>query len=107
MLRITISSDELTICFRLEGKVVGLWAEEVEQVWSSTQERRQGKICLVDLSDVSFVDEAGRKALAHCHAEGAQFKASGPLTSYLVESITRQTSSHPPELRRGAAQGKS
>jgi len=105
MLRITISNDDSTLCCRLEGRIVGPWAEEVEKVWDSLKERRQGKTCLVDLSGVSFVDEAGQKALARCYADGAQFKASGPLTRYIVESITRPQDPEP-EKGRSAAQGK-
>ena len=106
MLRITISSDASSLCCRLEGRIVGPWAEELEKVWESLTARRRGKSCLVDLSGVSFVDEAGQKALARCYADGAEFKASGPLTRYIVDNLTR-----PPDQQakkgRGAAQGKS
>lgn len=106
MLRITISNDESTLCCRLEGRIVGPWAEEVEKAWESVKDRRQGKTCLVDLSGVSFVDEAGQKALARCFADGAQFRASGPLTRYIVENITRPHGAQA-EKGRGASQGGS
>jgi anti-anti-sigma regulatory factor len=107
MLRITITSDDQIVCCRLEGRLVGAWAAEVERVWDSLKASRQGKSCLVDLSAVAFVDEAGRRALARCYADGAQLKASGPLTSFIVEKITGPTPAAPtPPQSRAAAHGK-
>jgi len=125
MLRITISSDELSICFRLEGKLVGPWAKELRRTWDSVQARRRGapanadfafagadeRSCLLDLSAVNYVDDAGREVLAHCFAEGAQLKAAGPLTSYIVETIVREQSptvAKPPTPRskKAAAAGE-
>jgi anti-anti-sigma regulatory factor len=107
VLRITISSDERTICFRLEGKIVGPWAREFELAWDSAKERRQDKSSVVDLSAVSFLDDAGKRVLARCFAEGAELRAAGPLTSYIVESIRREQSLSSTAKHRSAGQGRS
>jgi hypothetical protein len=42
---------------------------------------------LVDLSDVTFIDEAGEKLLSEMRSSGATFVAAGVETKHLVENL--------------------
>lgn len=42
---------------------------------------------LLDLSDVTFIDESGEKLLAELRRGGAEFVAAGIATRHLVENL--------------------
>lgn len=42
---------------------------------------------MVDLSDVTFIDESGEKLLRQMHGEGVQFIAAGVDTKHVVEHL--------------------
>jgi hypothetical protein len=61
--------------------------DELERVWRSiTSDPADGRVS-VDLTDVTFVGEEGKKLLEAMYAEGAKLKASGCVTRRLVEEI--------------------
>ena len=68
---------------------MGPWVGELELSWRSiTSEPANGRVC-VDLSEVTFVDEEGKRLLEVMYAEGVKLKASGCVTRRLVEEIER------------------
>ena len=87
MLRITITGDSETTKCKLEGKLAGPWVAELEQSWRTDLAGTLGLV--VDLSGVSFIDDAGKMLLAKMNARGAKFVASTPLTKGAVEEIVR------------------
>ena len=101
MLKITLHDGPEEIAFRLEGKLVGAYAHELEQCWLTAASVRGEKALTVDLTSVDFIDEEGRHALTVLHGAGAQFSTSGPLTSAIVEAITgkpqKGTAAHSPK----------
>ena len=64
MLRITVLETTEALTFRVEGKLVGQWAEELEQAWKEAAAIRGHRAPIVDLSETLFVDEQGRRVLA-------------------------------------------
>ena len=90
MLRITSHENAKTVCLKLEGTLKGAWVPETEQCWRKAFSDRN-KALIVDLTDVEFVDTAGRYLLALMHAHGASFVAATPLMSELVAEISAGT----------------
>jgi anti-anti-sigma regulatory factor len=87
MLRITSHENDGTIRLRLEGSLKGAWVPEMERCWRNAVADRN-KALIVDLTDVEFVDAAGKYLLALIHAHGAGFVAVTPLMSELVAEIS-------------------
>ena len=87
MLRITSHENAGTVCLKLEGMLKGAWVPELERCWRGANSDHN-KALIVDLTDVEFVDTAGRYLLALMHARGARFMAVTPLMNDLVAEIT-------------------
>jgi hypothetical protein len=89
MLKITIhdSADELS--FHLEGKLSGLWVEELRQCWRTAQSTTAGRRTVLDLDDVDFVCGEGESLLEEMHQEGVRLIAATPVPSAVVEGIRR------------------
>jgi len=90
MLRITSQENAGTVCLKLEGMLKGAWVPEMERSWRTAYSDRN-KALIVDLTDVEFVDSAGKYLLALIHAHGASFVAVTPLMTELVAEITAGT----------------
>jgi len=87
MLRITSHESADTVCLKLEGMVKGAWVPEMERCWRQAYSTRN-KAPIVDLSDVVFVDAAGKYLFALMHAHGTKFIAGTPMMIDLVNEIT-------------------
>ena len=94
MLRITPLIAKEKAILRLEGKLSGAWANELAKVWSVWHNSGLKRI-RVDLRAVNFVDERGKDALITLHQEGAEFVASDPLISALLEDIAQSCQVRP------------
>jgi len=70
MLRITLPPANSTEAFILEGKLTGLWAQELLRV---AREANQGYGNIFDLQEVFYVDSAGEDALRLLGRRGARF----------------------------------
>ena len=89
MLRITSHKNTNTVRLKLEGMLKGAWVPEMEKSWRQASADR-AKALIVDLTDVEFVDTAGKYLLALMHARGASFVAATPLMTELVAEITAE-----------------
>lgn len=89
MLRITAHDRPRMLTLKVEGRLEGPWAAELERCWKSTLATLcKPKLC-VDLTGVTFIDAAGKARLAAMHRKGAEFIASDCLTKAVVEEISR------------------
>jgi anti-anti-sigma regulatory factor len=87
MLRISVQNGPLTKRLKLEGKLAHEWVGEAEREWAALTAANGEKTVVVDLFDVSFVDDSGWKLLAQMHHAGAKLAGSGPMMSALIEEI--------------------
>jgi len=87
MLRINTESGPLAVRLKLEGKLAHEWVTEAEKAWASLATLNGKKTVVVDLFDVSFVDDAGWELLAQMHHAGAKLQGAGPMMSALIEEI--------------------
>jgi hypothetical protein len=86
MLRITATDSTLT----LHGQLAGPFVAELESVWNKS-------LSVVDLSEVTFVDEAGARVLCAMKEAGVRFVARGVDTKHLLDGLKCKEA---PPLRR-------
>ncbi len=89
MLRIAINDTASEQRWVLQGRLAGPWIPELQLNWEKTQSERRGRKCVVDLSDVTFIDESGQEVLKAMMKEGAQFITCGMCTRYLLDKLGR------------------
>jgi anti-anti-sigma regulatory factor len=88
MLRITSHAGAGAFALKLEGWLTGAWVDEVDRCWRAAASRaRHGRIC-VDLSEVFFVDDAGRELLTRMYRAGVDFVATGCVMPEIVREIS-------------------
>jgi len=88
-LRITIQDTAETLQMRLEGRVAGPWASELDRVWLEAAPRLQSKKLVIDLHNVTYADANGKQVLRDIYAQThAQFVATTPWTQFLAEEVT-------------------
>ena len=97
MLRISVHDDPDSVTFQLEGKLAGSWVQELNECWHSTVTAVPKPVVRFDLTEVTFLDTAGKAFLAARQAEGAELFAAGCLMSAIVAEISNFANS---ECRR-------
>ena len=74
---------------RLEGRVAGPWANELDRVWAETAPTVHSKKLVIDLHNVTYADANGKQVLRDIYAQThAELVASTPWTQFLVEEVT-------------------
>lgn len=87
MLKITLHDGPEALRFQLEGKLIGPWVRELEQSWRTASSILGQKPLIIDLQDVTFIDNDGRELLARLEQAGAHFRACSPLNQSIVEEV--------------------
>ena len=82
MLRIYYS-QQWTLC----GQLAGPWVQELRSCWEHRRLAVAGSSALVDLSDVTFIDEDGEKLLSEMRGAGVEFVATGVETKHLLQNL--------------------
>ncbi len=108
MLRITVQNDPGTTRFKLEGKLAHEWVREADTAWAVISGMNVNTSMVVDLLDVTFVDDAGHELLARMRHAGAELVGSGLLMSALLEEIEEAEGAvcNPEELDNSSPVGK-
>jgi outer membrane protein len=88
MLRITIQNGPEALTFRVEGKLIGQWAKELEVCWKEAAAIRGNRAAIVDLTETLFIDAVGQQVLRKLFREGAFFRTAGPMTEAIVSEVT-------------------
>ena len=74
---------------RLEGRVAGPWASELNRVWVETAPQLASKKLIIDLHNVTYADVTGKKVLKDIYEQtNAELVANTPWTQFLAEEIT-------------------
>ncbi len=89
MLKITLHDSALEFRLTLEGRLSGLWVQELEQCWKTASSTTHGRKTVLDLGEVDFVDPAGESLLARLHAQGVELVAVTPLIRAVLQEICR------------------
>jgi anti-anti-sigma regulatory factor len=91
MLKITVHDDTGQLCLELEGRLAGAWVYELEHCWRTAQASHPNRRFAVDLTSVTFIDQAGRYLLQLMRHDGVSFVASGLMIQDILDHITGST----------------
>jgi hypothetical protein len=71
VLKISITETTAELRWILHGRLVDPWIGELRTNWKRQVLNRKGRTCVVDLNDVTFIDERGKRLLRAMSGEGA------------------------------------
>jgi anti-anti-sigma regulatory factor len=91
MLKITRHDAAGQLCLELEGRLAGAWVCELEHCWHTAKASHPNRKCSVDLTGVTFIDQAGRYLLQLMHRDGVSFMASSLMLQDVLDHITGST----------------
>lgn len=95
MLRITIHDEPNAQTMQLEGKIIGPWVDELRRTWRDAASSRGSKQLHLDLRDVAFVDDNGKRLLRDIYRQThASFIANSPLSRYFAQEATHSNHEH-------------
>ena len=89
MLRITVATEGSWTRIALEGRLVGAWVEQLQACWLRERATREPGALRIDLVDVAFIDDAGKRLLSSFYEQGAQLTATNLLARATLEEIVR------------------
>jgi len=87
MLKITNTGTATEQKWILCGQLSGPWVAELKSNWEKMRFESRGRRRLVDLTDVTFIDERGEIVLRAMRSEGAEFVARGVDTKQLLADL--------------------
>jgi hypothetical protein len=87
VLKITINETPTEKRWILQGRLVGPWVGELRTCWKKTHRDHGGRTCIVDLSDVTFIDKGGERLLRTMSKGGAQFIATGIYIKHVLDQL--------------------
>lgn len=87
MLRITLVDLEAGQRWTLCGQLTGPWVAELRACWECGRKAGGGVHTVVDLTDVTSVDQSGENLLSEMRQNGTEFVGAGVYTRYLLENL--------------------
>lgn len=90
MLRTMITDTPFEQKWVLQGRLCGVWAQDLQEKWLSTRSTREGRKCAINLEDVIFVDGKGECVLLQMASEGAVLRAKRAYMKHVLESLKQQ-----------------
>jgi hypothetical protein len=90
VLRFSYSESDGGEHWSLCGRVSGPWVHELRSFWRRIRERAPHAHAMVDLRDVTAIDESGEALLAEMQRAGAEFLAAGVEYKHLVANLNAQ-----------------
>lgn len=88
MLKITTRNSSETLRFIVEGRLEGAYVIELENCWRTTTSTEDAPI-MVDLTDVTFIDDGGKQLLKRMHEQGAELMATEIMTKQVIKEVRR------------------
>jgi hypothetical protein len=87
MLRICFSQTGTGQQWILCGQLAGPWVDELRSCWQHNRRTAAESSALVNLNDVTFIDENGEGLLSEMRSAGVEFVAAGVETKHLIENL--------------------
>ena len=81
-------------CWSLHGRLAGPWVDELRSCWKQARERAPLARAIVDLKEVTFIDQAGEKLLAEMRGAGAKLIAAGVEHQHLLAVLDKDMLDH-------------
>jgi anti-anti-sigma regulatory factor len=90
VLRITINDEPKEQRWILQGRLSGPWVAQLKSNWEKSHCQNGNRKCVVDVSNVTFVDLDGEQVLARMMKDGAEFLATGVYTKHVLEILEKR-----------------
>jgi outer membrane protein TolC len=87
MLKIGFSETPVEEKWILAGRLSGVWVRELRASWKKNHQADTKRACIVDLKEVTFIDNIGEGLLRVLRDEGAQFISGGCYVRLIVEQL--------------------
>ena len=87
MLRVSYAETAAGQRWSLCGRLAGPWVDELRSCWKQARERAPLSDAMIDLRDVTFIDEAGERLLAEMEIAGAELMAAGVENRQVIASL--------------------
>ena len=87
MLRICYSLEDSAEHWKLCGQLAGPWVQELRSCWEHSRLTAPASAAVIDLSEVTFIDESGERLLSEMRSRGAEFLATGVETRDLLANL--------------------
>ena len=91
MLKITLHEATGQPCLELEGRLAGAWVCELEHCWRTAKASHPNRTLAVNLTGVTFIDQAGWYLLQLMHRDGVRLVGSGLMRQDIVDHIRGST----------------
>ena len=73
--------------WHLCGRLSGPWVDELRTVWRRVREHSPQTHAVIDLREVTFIDEAGEHLLAEIQSAGADFVVTGVDHKHMLANL--------------------
>ena len=93
MFRVSYSDTADGQHWSLHGRLAGAWVDELRSCWNYARDRAPLAPAIVDLKEVTFIDQAGEKLLGEMRSAGAELIAAGVEHQYLLATLNNHESS--------------
>lgn len=91
-LRITLEENPERMVVKLEGRIVGPWAAELDRLWAQTSSSVASRKVSLDLRETTYADAGGIRVLRTIYSQtDAAILTSTPWTQYLADEVTRKS----------------
>jgi anti-anti-sigma regulatory factor len=87
MLKITIANTSTEERWTVHGRLVAPWVNELKASWKRAHRKAQGRRCIVNLDEVTFIDKSGERVLRSMSNQGAQFVASDAYVKHVLDGM--------------------
>jgi RND family efflux transporter MFP subunit len=88
MLKINFSQTAVEEKWILCGCLSGPWVDELSACWKVNHRTDAGRACIVDLNEVTFIDQSGEQFLRILAEDGVQFTGSGIFIKHVIEHLS-------------------
>jgi len=87
MLRITIVDSLTEQRLVLYGKLAGPWIGELQRVWENLRQQLGNRRSVIDLNEVTLIDDSADQLLATMLEQGAELAARGTANRWLIQAL--------------------
>ena len=101
MLKITMTDLPDEQRWSLQGQLVGQWAAELRLTWREERHKGDTRRCIVELIDVTFIDQTGEAVLTEIMSHGAELVASDVYTKHLLQNLRSELERSRMEEKQG------
>jgi hypothetical protein len=89
MMKITIVNTPTEHRITLMGKLIGPWVGELQRVWEESRERLGNRKAVVDLNDVTLIDNSADGLLSAMLKQGAELIGNGMVNPWLIQALKK------------------